>query len=63
MKKSQAQKQVFDHIAFFAESDDRNNAEKKMKKETRCWDKGNWLTCMQQIADQVEYLGQVRLIW
>ena len=62
MKKSQTQKQVFDHIDFFTESDDNINAE-KMKKETRCWNKVNWLTCMQQIADQVEYLGQVRLIW
>ena len=42
MKKSQAQKQVFDHIAFFTESDDKNNAE-KIKEETRCWNKGNWL--------------------
>ena len=62
LKKSQAQKQVFNHIAFLAESNDKINAE-KMQKETRCWNKGNWLTCMQQIADQAEYLGQVRLVW
>ena len=33
------------------------------KRERRCWNKGNWLSYMANISDQVEYLGKLQWIW
>ena len=35
----------------------------KSKKEKMCWNKGNWLSFMANIARQIEYLGPLHLIW
>ena len=35
----------------------------KSKKEKMCWNKGNWLSFVVNIARQIEYLGLLYLIW
>ena len=33
------------------------------KSETKCWNHGNWLSFMANISGQIEYIGQLPLIW
>jgi len=33
------------------------------KAENMCWARWNWLSFMANMAEQVEYLGQLHLIW
>ena len=33
------------------------------KRENRCWNKGNWLSFLANISDQIEYLGPLQHIW
>ena len=33
------------------------------KKEGMCWNKGNWLSFLTNISDQIEYLGPLTWIW
>jgi len=33
------------------------------KRENRCWNKGNWLSFLANIAGQIEYLGPLQDIW
>jgi len=33
------------------------------KKETLCWNYGNWLSFMANISEQIDYLGSLRWIW
>ena len=40
-----------------------NNEGVQAKREKRVWDRGNWLSYAANIADQIEYLGYLQLIW
>ena len=46
-------------------NDGDNNAavERQTKSETMCWNKGNWVSFTENIADQIDYLGNLHLIW
>jgi hypothetical protein len=33
------------------------------KGETMCWNKGNWLSFTTNIADQIDYMGMLHLLW
>ena len=57
------------HETFLRDDDDVSNDEAPEewsgveKVENMCWVRGNWLSFMANMADQVEYLGQLHLIW
>jgi len=56
-KKSEIQEKLLGHI--LNEDLSKENA----KKESMCWNKGNWLSFTTNIADQIDYLGMLHLIW
>ena len=41
----------------------RSLRERQTKSETMCWNKGNWVSFTENIADQIDYLGNLHLIW
>ena len=57
------------HETFLRNDDDASNDEAPEewsgveKVENMCWVRENWLSFMANMADQVEYLGQLHLIW
>ena len=44
-------------------NDDEEEDVPTTKRETRCWNKGNWLSFLANIAGQIEYLGPLQHIW
>ena len=58
------------HEAFWSGDDDADDDDETPdewcgieKAENMCWARGNWLSFMANMAEQVEYLGQLHLIW
>ena len=41
----------------------KEDAEDPLKQQTRCWNKGNWLSFTANIANQIFYLGCLLLLW
>ena len=39
------------------------DGEDPLKEQTRCWNKGNWLSFTANIANQTYYLGCLLLLW
>ena len=37
--------------------------ETQVKRERKCWNRGNWLSFLTNIAGQIHYLGPLQLIW
>ena len=57
------------HDAFWSDDENASNDEAPEewhgveKEENMCWVRGNWLSFMANMSTQVQYLGQLHLIW
>ena len=57
------------HDTFWSDDDDSSNDEAPEewhgveKAENMCWVRGNWFSFMANMSTQVQYLGQLHLIW
>ena len=68
--KSQLQRKAFEHILGRELTDEKETSassttenEREGKPETMCWNKGNWLSFLANIANQIAYMGNLGLIW
>ena len=63
INKSVLQRLIFAKVRPSQSGDASDPPRRRKKAETMCWNCGNWLSFMANIAKQIAYLGSLRLIW